>query len=463
MLANTIYSLEPQHKLWHISASRIICAGELTNFLFDSYSYIIKYQSQKIALSVKDMKTLALLLVMFDGVCEQILLLPQGLSEDQIKSFFKLSGTKIFFSDQEITFDTNDVGSVIFNPDIFGSKKESKKDSSVSPYINFTAHDTNWIIPTSGTTGTPKLVSHNLNSLTKTINRDINKGKLYNWGLLYDLTRFAGLQVFLQSLMGGSLLIFTEPLETLEKRISVLVKAKCSALSATPTMWRKILMSENAKQLALKQITLGGEIADNQILLALKATYPKARLIHIYASTEAGVGFVVNDGFEGFPVSYLNNPPKGIELVVNQQGFLLLRSKQTTQQYLDKDQILKENDGFINTGDLVKKVGERFIFLGRANGAINVGGNKVQPEEVEEVIRSYEGVKFVSIGARKNPITGSLVEAKIVIDKNIKDSTDFKKSLREHCRQYLEPYKIPGIIKIVDDIEINAMGKLQRK
>ncbi len=58
-----------------------------------------------------------------------------------------------------------------------------------------------------GTTSTPKLVAHTLQSLTRPTKRDLSRGAELRWGLLYDLTRFAGLQVYLQALAGGSLLL----------------------------------------------------------------------------------------------------------------------------------------------------------------------------------------------------------------------------------------------------------------
>ena len=68
-------------------------------------------------------------------------------------------------------------------------------------------NETRWILTTSGTTGKPKLVSHTLSSLTRTTKIDPIRGINIRWGMLYDYTRFAGLQVLLQSIISGSTLI----------------------------------------------------------------------------------------------------------------------------------------------------------------------------------------------------------------------------------------------------------------
>ncbi|NCB05377.1 MAG: hypothetical protein EOM69_07625, partial [Clostridia bacterium] len=172
--------------------------------------------------------------------------------------------------------------------------------------------DTLWYLATSGTTGTPKLLAHTLTSLSRTVRGDQSEKTDTRWGLFYDYTRFAGLQVVLQALISGATLIAPALDASLTDKLAMLARQGCTHLSATPTMWRTIVMNPGAKDLPLRQITLGGEIADDRILNTLQTIYPTARVTHIYASTEAGVGFSVKDGRGGFPASYLVEPPAGL-------------------------------------------------------------------------------------------------------------------------------------------------------
>src|SRR4030095_2056205 len=96
-----------------------------------------------------------------------------------------------------------------------------------------------WIIPTSGTTGEPKLVSHTLASLCRTVKSRSDAAESLIWGLLYEPTRFAGLQVLLQALGGrGSVIV---PARTqLADDVELLARLGCTALSATPRFWRKL-------------------------------------------------------------------------------------------------------------------------------------------------------------------------------------------------------------------------------
>ena len=76
---------------------------------------------------------------------------------------------------------------------------------------------------------------------------------------------------------------------------------------------------------------------------------------------------------------------------------------------------MADEQGFVDTGDVVERRGDRYYFLGRRNGVINVGGMKVYPEEVEAVINRHPAVRMSRVRSRKNPIIGALVAAEIVL------------------------------------------------
>jgi acyl-CoA synthetase (AMP-forming)/AMP-acid ligase II len=133
-------------------------------------------------------------------------------------------------------------------------------------------------------------------------------------GCLYNLRRFAGLQVLLQAWLGGTPLVLAEDHTELPIVLKRVAAAGCNALSATPSMWRKMSMRPEFDALALRQITLGGEMVDQPVLDMLKKRFPEARITHIYASTEAGGGFAVRDGLAGFPQILFNQPIDGVEL-----------------------------------------------------------------------------------------------------------------------------------------------------
>ncbi len=320
---------------------------------------------------------------------------------------------------------------------------------------------TQWLLTTSGTTGTPKVVAHTIESLTRTPAKGGVDTQL-TWGLLYDPARFAGFQVVLQAMMANAKLVVPSPDLDFEKKIEFLVAHGCDALSATPSLWRKILMASASKQLDLKQITLGGEIADQRILNSLAKQYPSAAITHIFASTEVGVGFSVKDKKAGFPMSWLDGGVRDVEMKISDQGTLCLKNTHLNQSYLGGGGSIADTQGWIDTGDLVEVDGERILFKGRLNGAINIGGNKVIPEDVEARILEVPGVYQVAVRAKSSSIAGALVEALIVPAPELEDTSGLVKSVKQHCKQVLPSFKVPAFVRLVDELPIGAAGKIKR-
>jgi acyl-coenzyme A synthetase/AMP-(fatty) acid ligase len=121
-------------------------------------------------------------------------------------------------------------------------------------------------------------------------------------------------------------------------------------------------------------------------------------------------------------------------------------------------------DGYIDTGDLVEKHDGRYYFMGRREGVINVGGRKVYPEEVENVITQHPDVLMARVWPRKNPIMGAIVAADVVLRVPL-DANMFRAiclALRSHCQQTLENYKVPASWKQVSTIEMTVSGKVKR-
>src|SRR5204862_188200 len=119
---------------------------------------------------------------------------------------------------------------------------------------------------------------------------------------------------------------------------------------------------------------MSGEIADQAIIDNLRDAYPNAKIGHAYASTEAGVGFHVDDEREGFPTGFLGAQRDGVEIKI-ENGSLHIRSSATASRYLGEDvRAIQRDDGFVDTGDIIEVRGERCYFAGRAGGIVNVGG-----------------------------------------------------------------------------------------
>jgi len=223
-------------------------------------------------------------------------------------------------------------------------------------------------------------------------------------------------------------------------------------------------MSPAASRIEPEYIRMSGEIVDQAILNQVRAQYPQARVAHTFASTEAGVGFNVDDGLMGFPAEILESNPL-IEMKIK-DSTLRIRSTRTATRYLgDAAPVLKDADDFVDTGDTIELRNGRYYFTGRRDGTINVGGYKVHPEEVEAVINRHPVVAMSLVKAKKNPITGALVVADVVLHAQASASggDEAQRGILEFCRKQLDHHKVPAVINIVAALPIGESGKLVRR
>ena len=325
--------------------------------------------------------------------------------------------------------------------------------------------ETEWVLLTSGTTGAPKLVLHTAAGLTSAFAGRPPPAEEVVWGTFYDVRRYGGLQILLRALHAGSL-VLSSPGETVPGFLARVGRAGVTHISGTPSHWRKALMSGAASLIDPQYVRLSGEIADQAILDGLQAAFPRAMVAHAFASTEAGVGFEVRDGHAGFPADLAAASGGGAEIDVS-HGTLRLRSAGNALRYLGADAAtLRAADGFVDTGDQLELREGRYYFVGRSGGVINVGGQKVHPEEIEAVINSHPAVHMSRVSARRNAITGSLVVAEVVlahgIGSQLQPETEVGRGILELCRGSLVPYKVPAVIRIVPSLEVSPSGKLVR-
>jgi acyl-CoA synthetase (AMP-forming)/AMP-acid ligase II len=293
--------------------------------------------------------------------------------------------------------------------------------------------------------------------------------------LTYDLSRYAGLQVLLTSLVNGGQLCIAAS-RAMADIVQAAVSHEVELVSGTPTFWRMFLANsreEQRRRMPLRQITLGGEPVGQPILDALRLAWPAARVTHIYASTEMGVCFSVHDGREGFPVELLNSSQSPGDAAVAMKvdaGRLWIRSKRAMAGYVSAAQDGRANavagkaevSGWFDTGDEVEIRAGRVYFLGRQSSRINVGGEKVYPEEIEAVLRELAGVAEVRVSGMASSIAGQIVQAEIVPAPGV-DRDDLRRRVGEFARQRLAGYKQPRIVRFVESLAAGDTMKIGRR
>ena len=339
----------------------------------------------------------------------------------------------------------------------------------VSPHLfELETNETDWILLTSGTFGPPKAVRHTLATLTAAIDAPADAADAIVWSTFYDIRRFGGLQILLRALTGGHSLVLSNAGETTLEFLHRAAANGVTHLTGTPSHWRNALMTGSIGTIAPRYIRLSGETASQPVLDALTAAFPGATIVHAYASTEAGVGFEVTDGREGFPAEYIGRGTGAVALRVV-DGSLRIKSTRAAFAYAgEAESSLTDAGGFIDTGDMVDLRGDRYHFTGRRGGIINVGGAKVHPEEVEEVIDRHPAVAISLVKARANPLMGAIVVAEVVLNdyanqtRQPADLDMIRDEILASCQTSLAAHKVPLMLRFVASLPVTPTGKLAR-
>ena len=394
--------------------------------------------------------TAALVLVDLDGSARRLTIAPPDLDPELLGSIIEDAEIDVIATDRPERFTGSSVDVLTISRAIVPADPVARD------------HDTEWVMTTSGTSGRPKLVAHSLDALTGAIDAAAHGVGRPVWSTFYDIRRYGGLQIFLRAILGMTDLVLSDRDEPLVDHLARLARHGVTAISGTPSHWRRVLMSHQRGGFSPRYIRLSGEISDQIVLDGLRAAFPDASIGHAYASTEAGVGFAVNDGLEGFPAALVDQSSGAVRMTIV-DGSLHLRSNRAASRYVGADApSLLDPDGFVDTGDLVERRGDRYVFVGRRGGIINVGGLKVNPEEVEAAINSHDGVRMSLVRARKSPLTGALVVADVVAVDERGTDDELKQSILEICQAKLQRHKVPAMIRFVANLPLTQGGKLDR-
>src|ERR1700722_2470858 len=412
-------------------------------------------EGRSVVLATSSQLTTALALIELDGVARRLTILPPDAEASHFAALVAGVDADVVIIDR----DTPD--SAAFELPI---RIACSADIIAAERFAVATFATEWVLLTSGTTGVPKMVAHSFAGLTAPIAAKPADAPIV-WGTFYDIRRFGGLQIFLRAVLGGASLVLSSAGEPIADHLDRLARHGVTHLSGTPSHWRRALMSPAIRKISPRYVRLSGEIADQAVLDRLHSAFPQASVGHAYASTEAGVAFEVNDGRAGFPGSYVEQVRDGVEMKVV-DGSLCIRSPRTASRYVGTNTALADQDGFVDTGDILELRDDRYVFAGRRGGIINIGGLKVHPEEVEAVINRHPLVRMSLVRRRASPITGSIVIADVVLNSGQPADGDFvgaRSDILRLCRDALPRHKVPAAISFVPSLDVAATGKLARR
>lgn len=336
------------------------------------------------------------------------------------------------------------------------------------------------ILFTTGTTGAPKGVAlsyNNLSAAARNINAFIGNTSSDVELLALPVSHSFGLGRLRCSLSKGATVVMLGTFANVKKFFKEMARCQVTMFAMVPASWGFIkkmsgkYIGKFADQ--LKFIEIGSSfmpVDDKELLMSL---LPNTRICMHYGSTEASrSAFMEFHTYKDNLLSIGKASPnveikiftsQGTPAALGEEGEVCVKGEHVTCSYWNEtpERFASDfYDGYFRTGDCGTMDAEGNIYLkSRIKEMINVGGKKVSPMEVEDILNTIPGIKESACIGIPDPgiVLGEVVKAFIVADDNLSDE-----EIMQQLRPQLEVYKLPVEIERINAIPKTGSGKIQR-
>ena len=336
------------------------------------------------------------------------------------------------------------------------------------------------ILFTTGTTGAPKGVAlsyNNLSAAARNINAYIGNTSSDVELLALPVSHSFGLGRLRCSLSKGATVVMLGTFANVKKFFKEMARCQVTMFAMVPASWGFIkkmsgkYIGKFADQ--LKFIEIGSSfmpVEDKELLMSL---LPDTRICMHYGSTEASrSAFMEFHTYKDNLLTIGKASPnveikiftsQGTPAALGEEGEVCVKGEHVTCSYWNEtpERFASDfYDGYFRTGDCGTMDAEGNIYLkSRIKEMINVGGKKVSPMEVEDILNTIPGIKESACIGIPDPgiVLGEVVKAFIVADDNLSDE-----EIMQQLRPQLEVYKLPVEIERINAIPKTGSGKIQR-
>ena len=314
------------------------------------------------------------------------------------------------------------------------------------------------ILFSSGSTGAPKAMIHNLDTLVDSYGD--KKHKQINMLVFLMFDYIGGINTMLNILSMNATMIIPQN-RNADDICKLIEEYKIAVLPSSPTFLNLILINRSYEKYdlsSLRMITYGTETMPEGLLNRLKAVFSKVKFLQTFGTSETGIAATSSKSSSS---TFMKIDDENLEYKIVDNE-LWLRSKTQILGYLNRSMESFTNDGWFKTGDLVELDNEGFIkIIGRNKEIINVGGQKVLPSEVESMLLGMDEIEDCLVYGEQNAITGQSVSCDVVLKHGIDDS-GFKILVRKFCKDKLDNFKIPTRVNVVQKTEFTERFKKSR-
>lgn len=347
------------------------------------------------------------------------------------------------------------------------------EDAPAAP--SFRTTDAALLLHTSATTGAPKLVPLTWGNLRAMAVREIQALQLSasdRFLSMMPLFHLAGLGSVLSQLSCGGTVISTAGFNP-AALMTWLAEFQPTWLKSNPPLNRALLTLAREhpdifQRRSLRFILTSGATPEPELLGLLEEAIGAA-VLNGYGLTETG-GVTRSTPCARKPGS--TGRSSGMELAVvdsrgnlappEAEGEIVVRGPSVTAGYLDNQEANEAafRGGWFHTGDLGRLDRDGFLFItGRLKEMINRGGEKILPQEVDDVLRAHPAVVEAAAFAVAHPTLGEEVAAAVVLENG---AAVEERELRQFAATRLAPFKVPRRVVFIERIPRTATGKPQR-
>ena len=281
------------------------------------------------------------------------------------------------------------------------------------------------------------------------------------------------------SMLTGTTVVLLDGFKDIRKFYSYIEKYNVTSILMPPAAVRMLLVLSK-KELAkysgqLHHIHTGSAAfpeADKELLCSL---LPETRLYFAYGSSEAGCVSMFDYSKHKGLISCVGKPNKNAHIFIvddnrqeiqsssTNQGLIAIRGGMTMTEYFEEPELTKEVlvDGVVYTNDMGYIDENGFVYmLGRRGDVISIGGLKIAPTEVENIVLRFPGIAECACFAIEDRMGGCVPKLNIVEEKGA--DVDINE-LKKHMASYLEAFKVPKLVAKVEEIPKTSNGKIDRK
>lgn len=334
------------------------------------------------------------------------------------------------------------------------------------------------IIFTSGSTAKPKgvMISHrNIIANTSSI---IEYLQLTQHDIIEIVLPFFycyGLSLLHTHLKVGGSVVLNNTFILLNSVINDFNKYKCTGFAGVPSHFQILLRKSDSFKTTtfpyLRYVTQAGGKLHTTFIKEFCNSQPDIQFVVMYGQTEATARLSylpverLNDklgsigkGIPNVELKVVNSEGEKVE--VGEIGEIIAKGDNVMLGYYNEavETANTIKDNWLYTGDLARVDEDGFIYhAARRKEIIKVGGRRVSPKEIEEVIVGIEGVVDCSIEAFDDEVLGEAIKAVLVVNKTNRNISEA--FVKQICADKLANYKIPQVVEFIDNLKVNSTGK----